>query len=241
MRVLVISDVHANLSALSAVLDDAADQYDTIWSLGDIVGYGPRPNECIAALCEHEHVAVPGNHDYGVLGRIALSDFNPDARGANLWTRAQLTPPSLQYLSGLPEKIVIGEFTLAHGSPREPVWGYLLYPRTAYDSMAFFDTPVCLVGHTHVPVIYAAGDGEAVALPPQPGVTVLLDDGRYIINPGSVGQPRDGNPAASYMLLDTVARSFSHRRVSYDVARTQADMRSFGLSPRLIARLDQGW
>lgn len=241
MRVLVVSDIHANLNAFDAVLADAAGQYEQIWSLGDIVGYGPRPNECIALLMELDHLAIPGNHDYGVLGRISLDDFNPDARSADLWTRERLTEASRRYLEALPETVTADGFTLAHGSPRAPIWEYLLSARDAHESMAHFDTPVCLVGHTHVPVIFAAVKGGVAVLPPQPQAVIVLDDGRYIINPGSVGQPRDGDPEAAYMLVDTVERTFSHRRVPYDVAGTQAEMRAAGLPPRLVARLAFGW
>lgn len=241
MRILVVSDVHANLAALQAVLADAAGQFDRVWSLGDIVGYGPHPNECLALLAEHEHVSIPGNHDYGVLGRISLDDFNPDARQANLWSRAQLSDDSRRYLESLPEMAVEGEFTLAHGSPRAPIWEYLFYARNAQESFGYYETSVCLVGHTHVPVIFAQFDGATEVISPQPGATVQLDAGRYIINPGSVGQPRDGDPAAAYLLVDTAARTFGHRRVAYDVDRTQAEMRALGFPPRLIARLDFGW
>lgn len=241
MRILVVSDIHGNLTALQAVLNDAEGLYDQIWSLGDVVGYGPWPNECIDLLCRQEHVAIPGNHDYAVLGRISLEDFNPEARSANLWTRRELTPTSRSYLQGLSEVEVVEGFTLAHGSPRAPIWEYLFYARSATESFAHFDTPVCLVGHTHVPVIFAHEQDAAVVVPPHLGVTVALDEERYIINPGSVGQPRDGDPAAAYLLVDTEQRTFLHRRVAYDIGATQRAMRTLGFSPRLIARLDFGW
>ena len=243
MRVLVVSDVHANLPALEAVLAHARGEYDALWSLGDVVGYGPYPNECIATLCEHPHSAISGNHDHAVLGRISLNDFNSDARQANLWTRDQLDERSRAYLSTLPETMVIDGFTLAHGSPRAPIWEYLLYARNAEESFGHFDTPVCLVGHTHVPLIFGQGrDGDQVdVLPPHPGLTVQLDEGRYIINPGSVGQPRDGDPTAAYLLLETGLGTFEHRRVAYDVDAMQTVMRSLGFAPRLIARLSFGW
>lgn len=241
MRILVVSDMHANLAALKAVLADAQGEYDTIWSLGDIVGYGPYPNECIAMLSQQPHVAICGNHDYAVLGRISLSDFNSDARQANLWTRERLADSSREYLESLPETAVVEGFTLAHGSPRSPIWEYLLYARNAQQSFDHFGTLICLVGHTHVPVIFAQGAAAAEVLPPQPGLSVQLDEGRYIINPGSVGQPRDGDPMAAYLLLDTALRIFAHRRVAYDVDATQAEMRRLGFAPRLIARLDFGW
>jgi diadenosine tetraphosphatase ApaH/serine/threonine PP2A family protein phosphatase len=242
MRVLVISDVHANLEALEAVLADAGD-FELIWSLGDIVGYGPDPNECIARLDGFLHVAIPGNHDWGVIGRLDIHDFNPDAQQANLWTRGQLTAASRSYLEALAETHVEGDVTLAHGSPRHPIWEYLLYSHTAEQSYAYFDTPICLVGHTHLPVIYRklSDEEHCKALDPEPGEWYRPEGARLIVNPGSVGQPRDGDPRAAYLLLDTEGQSIQHRRVAYDIAKTREKMRAVGLPRRLIARLDFGW
>ncbi|NLG51689.1 MAG: metallophosphoesterase family protein [Chloroflexi bacterium] len=242
MRVLVISDVHSNLTALQAVLDDAGE-VDITWSLGDIVGYGPEPNECIQTLQSRPHVAVAGNHDWGVLGKLDLADFNEDARIANLWNREQLTFESLAYLQALPEKRIEGVCTLTHGSPRHPIWEYVISTSVADANFAYFDTPICLVGHTHVPILFrqAAEDmaSQAIYLPEfQP---VQLDDARYIINPGGVGQPRDGDPRAAYLLLDTEELIIEHRRVAYDIAATQAKMRAVGLPRRNISRLEVGW
>jgi predicted phosphodiesterase len=242
MRVLVVSDIHANLEALSAVLEDAGP-FDVLWCLGDIVGYGPEPNACIDLIRTFEHVSIPGNHDWGVLGKLDLADFNTDARQANLWTREQLTPESRRYLEQLAEKQVIGEITLAHGSPRYPIWEYLLYASTATLNMAHFETHVCLVGHTHVPVRFHSEDSDtgvdAYALAERQIVT--LDTGKHILNPGSVGQPRDGDPRASYIIADTESLSFEPRRVVYPVARTQERMRELGLPNRLVGRLELGW
>ena len=242
MHVLVISDVHSNLTALNAVLADAGNA-DVIWSLGDIVGYGPEPNECIARLNEFEHVAIAGNHDWAVLGKLDLADFNADARNANLWTRDQLTPESEAYLDSLPETVVAGDFTLAHGSPRHPIWEYLFYAGMARLSFNYYDTAICLVGHTHVPVIFrdAVETHQCEVSQHVERAQVGLDEARYIINPGGVGQPRDGDPRAAYMLLDTEAKEFEHRRVSYNIAETREKMRALGLPPRLGARLEFGW
>jgi len=242
VRVLVISDVHSNLAALQAVLEDAGD-FDALWSLGDIVGYGPQPNECIATLCEYEHLYIAGNHDWGVLGKISLDDFNRNARRANLWNREQLTPESLAYLEAAPETIVEGEVTLAHGSPRYPIWEYLVYASTAKLSYSFFETQLCLVGHTHVPVVFelAQHDADCHGSPLRVGETLVLGKGRYIVNPGSVGQPRDGDPRAAYVLLDTDNLSMEYRRVRYDIAATQELMRKAGLPRRNIVRLERGW
>ncbi|MGC9359892.1 MAG: metallophosphoesterase family protein [Anaerolineae bacterium] len=242
MRVLVISDVHSNLAALQAVLENAGE-FDALWSLGDVVGYGPQPNECIATLREYDHLYIAGNHDWGVLGRISLDDFNRDARRANLWNREQLTPESLAYLEAAPETIVKGDITLAHGSPRYPVWEYLVYASAAKLSYEFFETKLCLVGHTHVPALFEMApqdsDCRRFALPI--GEPFALEEGRYIVNPGSVGQPRDGDPRAAYLLLDTDDLTIDHRRVPYDIAATQELMRQAGLPRRHIARLEMGW
>ena len=242
MRVLVISDVHSNLDALNAVLADAGE-FDIVWSLGDIVGYGPEPNECIARLSEYEHIAIDGNHDWGVLGKLDLADFNADARQANLWTREQLTAESSEYLNALGEVRVEGDITLAHGSPRHPIWEYLIYPGIAKLSFAYYDTSICLVGHTHLPVIFRdlPDSRKCKAMRPLEREPVRLDQGRYIVNPGSVGQPRDGDPRAAYLLLDTEDVVIEHRRVEYDIAATQEKMRAVKLSRRNIARLAMGW
>jgi len=242
MRVLVLADIHANLEALNAVLADAG-QFDVIWSLGDIVGYGADPNQTIARLDEYEHVAIAGNHDWAVLGKIDLADFNVDARRSNLWTREQLTPASRAYLEALPETRVEGDFTLAHGSPRSPVWEYLITAGEAEASFSHYDTTVCLVGHTHVPVIFrhSADGSQCVAVLAPERTLVRLDEVRCIINPGGVGQPRDGDPRASYLLLDTESMVFEYRRIQYEVAETQRKMRAAGLPMRNSVRLVAGW
>ncbi len=242
MRVLVVSDIHANLEALDAVLADAGP-FDVLWSLGDVVGYGPDPEACVAATRAGEHVAIPGNHDWGVLGRLDLEDFNADARAANLWTRAQLSDEARDYLSGLPETQVMDSITLAHGSPRYPIWEYLFYASTAALNFPHLETPVCLVGHTHMPLIFwqMEEDGPTEMLPLPEGEPLTLDKGRYIVNPGSVGQPRDGDPRAAYLLLETDTLTIEHRRVAYAIESTQERMRAAGLPGRLISRLALGW
>ena len=242
MRVLVISDVHSNLIALETVLADAP-AFDTVWSLGDIVGYGPQPNACIARLCAYDHLAVAGNHDWGVLGRLDLSRFNDVARQANLWSREKLTASSNLYLSLLEILQIEGPCTIAHGSPRSPIWEYILHESVALANYDHFETPICLVGHSHVPMILRrvdSGDLEILQADPEQG-EIDLSIGRHIINPGSVGQPRDGDPRAAYALLDTDAMTVSFHRVAYDVERVQARMREAGLPGALIARIEMGW
>jgi diadenosine tetraphosphatase ApaH/serine/threonine PP2A family protein phosphatase len=242
MRILVLSDIHANVTAFEAVLADAAGDWDQLWCLGDVVGYGPDPNECVALLQEQPHVALCGNHDWASLGRVDLDIFNPIARSAIEWTRRQLTDASRTYLESLEPLRVEHPFTLAHASPREPIWEYITDARVARANMAHFDTPYCLVGHTHVPVIFYQQDSEEIDMQrPSYGRARPLDGGRYIINPGGVGQPRDGDPRAAYAILDTDALTWEHRRVAYDVLETQSRMADHKLPAPLVARLQYGY
>ena len=244
MRILIISDIHANLVALDTVLD-AAGSFDRIWCLGDIVGYGPEPNECIDKLRTFDLVCVAGNHDWAVLDKLDLEEFNPDARRAALWTRDQLVPANLAWLGHLPEGIPpeLGRFTLVHASPRHPIWEYVLTPAVARINFDYFDTPICLVGHTHVPVVYYYDPAKdtATAEPLIENTPFALGQERMILNPGSVGQPRDGDPRAAYALFDTDAQTCTHYRVPYDIKATQAKMGQAHLPGRLIARLSYGW
>lgn len=241
MRILVISDIHANLPAFETVLADAHGRWDRIWCLGDVIGYGPNPNECVALLREHDPVCLTGNHDWAALGKLDISDFNPEASTAVRWTQSELTAETIAYLDAQPPKRVEGNFTLAHGSPRHPVWEYILDDQTAVENLSHFATPTCLVGHTHVPVLYAANEDEMVAFAPTYQETLFLDHGRVIINPGSVGQPRDSDPRAAYALLDTEAMSWEFHRISYPIHQTQEMMRAHGLPMPLIMRLEFGW
>ena len=242
MHVLVISDIHANLTALEAVLTTAGD-YDAVWCLGDLVGYGPDPNLCISRIRQLPNlVCIIGNHDAAVLQRIDTENFNPDARAAIQWTQNELTESSWAFLNSLPDKLLVDGITLAHGSPRHPVWEYLLDNRTATQSFNFFDTEYCLVGHTHLPVLYFLQNGNQVAqlIVPEPGTTLELSP-RMILNPGSVGQPRDRDPRAAYALYDTDSQTISFLRVSYDIFSVQQRMQAAGLPDRHIARLSGGW
>ena len=153
MHYLVLSDIHANLVALETVLADAPD-FDKIWCLGDLVGYGPNPNECIERIQEYDHVCLAGNHDWAALGKLDLRSFNTDARTANQWTQKELVPSAREYLDTLPTCAEQDGFYMAHASPKEPVWEYVLDTNVAYANFAHFPTPICLVGHTHVPIIF---------------------------------------------------------------------------------------
>lgn len=242
MRILVISDIHANLAAFEAVLEDAGGAWDLIWCLGDVIGYGPDPNECAALLRQHEHVGLTGNHDWAVLGKLDVDSFNREARAAILWTREALDQETREYLLSLPAATVEAPYTLAHGSPRQPVWEYILDEATASANFAHFDTAHCLVGHTHMAAIFEEVDEfHSRAHGPVYDEPLSLKRHRLIINPGSVGQPRDSDPRAAYGLLDTDTRTWQHYRVPYPIEVTQQRMREQNLPQRLIARLEMGW
>ncbi len=242
MQVLIVSDIHANLAALDQVLREA-DSFDAIWCLGDVVGYGPDPNACVSRLRELDpEYWLAGNHDWAALGKLDISDFNPMARLAALWTREQLTPENFAFLDSLPAEVrASDQFTLAHGSPRRPIWEYILDAQTAAANFAHFDTPYCLVGHTHVPAIYRQQNGRVDVPAYKLGESIGLKNGRLIINPGGVGQPRDGDSRASYLILDTDALTITYHRVEYPIQETQAKMSKAGLPSRLITRLNFGW
>jgi diadenosine tetraphosphatase ApaH/serine/threonine PP2A family protein phosphatase len=242
MRILVLSDIHANLAAFEGVLEDAAGKWDKIWFLGDLVGYGPNPNECVELLREYEHIALSGNHDWAALNKLDIDGFNEEARTAVLWTRNKLTKESRAFLDSLPAKRVQDDFTLAHASPRHTVWEYILEYETALENFAHFNTPYCFVGHTHVPVLIAEEKGDDLFVHnPTYTETIYLEDTRVIINPGSVGQPRDADPRAAYALLNSEDLTWEFHRVDYPIEETQAQMRAFGLPEALAARLAYGW
>lgn len=242
MRILIISDIHANLTAFETVMNDARGDWDYVWCLGDVVGYGPDPNECVNLLRTLPHLCLAGNHDWAALNRLDIRTFNPDARKAVDWTRTTLTPDNTAWLEALPTTFVIGQYTLAHGSPREPVWEYILEPLIAALNFPHFETPYCLVGHTHQPIIYElqSEHGDTEAIPPTYRTQRQLNGHRQIINPGSVGQPRDGDPRAAYAMLDTDALTWTAQRVDYPIKVTQDKMRALRIPNRLVDRLEYG-
>lgn len=240
MRCLILSDIHANWVALEAVLADAPE-FDELWCLGDLVGYGPNPNECVERVQDFACLCLAGNHDWATLGRLDLETFNSDARNANTWTQAKITPAVREYLSQLPTHEERKGIYIAHASPREPVWEYILDANLAYVNFTYFDESICLVGHTHIPAIYVLDEKERScrSLVPPEG-SLKLGEQRMIINPGSVGQPRDGDPRAAYAMLDLDHMVFEFRRVSYAIEITQERMRARELPRRLIDRLVVG-
>lgn len=242
MKALIVSDIHSNLEAFQAVIEDAAGLggFDEIWSLGDLVGYGPDPSACVELLRSHEHRAVAGNHDLAAAGKLSVERFNPYAAAANRWTAAQLTQEQADYIGGLPLTLEIDEFTLAHGSPRDPIWEYLITEDAAIACFTHIDTYWCLVGHSHMPFLCIPRPDGAVFMAFPQDRRVQLDEDALIINPGSVGQPRDGDPRASYVLYDDSAQTIAHYRVAYDIGATQDKMRRHGLPDYLIERLAVG-
>lgn len=247
MRVLLVSDIHGNFDALQAVLEDARSRggVDAVWNLGDTVGYGAEPGRCLQYLAELQAVSVAGNHDLAAIGRIPVSDFNPFAAAAIVWTGNQLTAEHKAYIAGLPLRWEQDGCTLVHGSPRDPVWEYVLSEDVAGENFPLFATPVCLLGHTHIPTIFvqppvAAGSLDCEGWLLEPGERLERGSIRLIYNPGGVGQPRDGDPRAAYAIFDTEAQCFAHYRVAYDVEAAQAKIRAAGLPEHLAARLGLG-
>lgn len=239
VRVAVISDIHSNLTAFRAVAADFAE-VDEVWCLGDLVGYGPDPNECVALLREYPHVCVAGNHDWAALGKVETDSFNVAAASAASWTAEQIDEETRAYLLTLPNEIDREGWRIVHGSPRDPIWEYVLEARQAGDLFELFDGRGCLIGHSHIPMIFVEMDEEVVILDPEYGEPLDLEDSRVIVNPGSVGQPRDGNPRASYALLDTDAGTLEFRRVEYDIVQVQERMREAALPKPLWKRLSYG-
>lgn len=243
MRVLVISDLHSNLTALEAVLADAGP-VDETWCLGDLVGYGPDPNEVVERLRSLPNLTcILGNHDVAVLGQMDYAVFNTEARKSLLWQKKHVTTENLIYLENLPQDtLVCQNVTLAHGSPRDPVWEYILNTLVARLNFESFQTPYCFVGHTHIQCLFQLDQTKdrVILDVPRAGVVLPLSP-RAILNPGSVGQPRDRDPRSSYALYDPQAETWEPRRVEYDVEAVQARIRAAGLPEKHALRLTEGW
>ena len=241
MRIAIISDVHSNLAALEAVLADAEGRgADAVWNLGDTVGYGPEPNGVVARLGEAGAVSVLGNHDAAATGAMETEWFNPVAAEAVAWTRAHLGEEAASYLAGLPEVERAGDWSLVHGTLRDPIREYLITEEAAEGHFERQETPFSAVGHTHVPLLVRRGERGVEGVTPVPGAPEDLGEGPLCVNPGSVGQPRDGDPRASYALVDGGAGTVTHFRVVYDVTATQRLMEAAGLPRALVERLAVG-
>ena len=243
MRIAIVSDVHANLAAFEAVLRhaEAAGPLDALWCLGDTVGYGPQPNECIALLRRYEHRVVSGNHDLAACGRMGTEEFNQAAAEAARWTAEQLSAGERSYLEELPPVVSEGDVTLVHGSLRWPEWEYLLSGEQAQAQFELQRTPHSLVGHSHLPfVCREEKDASPILRPATDGEQVELGAGRLILNPGGAGQPRDGDPRAPYAVYDGDAGVVTFFRVEYDIGATQRAMEVAGLPRWLSERLSHG-
>jgi len=241
LRVAVVSDIHGNLAALETVLAAIeTEETDELWCLGDLVGYGARPNECCAAVEARASFCLVGNHDLAVRGTIDLAEFSGDAGAAARWTRDVLTPQWLTYLNSLDVQGTREGVALYHGSARDPVWEYVLSDEAAVATLDLSEEPTVLVGHSHAALYVTVHDDDVGGGLAPAGTEVDLRGSRTLLNPGSVGQPRDGDPRAAYLVLDLEAGTASFRRVEYDVERTQAEIRDAGLPETLAARLTLG-
>ena len=242
MRILVVSDIHANFVAFEAVLKDAGS-FDTVWCLGDVVGYGPQPNECVEQLRELHPVCLAGNHDLAVTGQIALWDFTKDAQEVIFWTRHWLTQENMEWLTTLSSTPQVEHgITIVHASLRDPVWEYITTASLVKDNIQFAQTPICLHGHTHLATLFRKKWDEYRILEEylRLNTPIKLIPDQMFINPGSVGQPRDEDPRAAYAIINTDEMTYTQKRVLYDVTTVQALMKQAKFSNRLIRRLRFG-
>ena len=243
MRYAILADIHANLAAFEAVLEniEAKSGVDELWCLGDIVGYGPQPGECIELLRKYNPVCIAGNHDLGAIGKLDLAYFNTAAAAACRWTAGRLSPSDISYLANLPLTVTKGDFFLVHGSPAEPVLEYVMSTGIAEKNFSLFASPYCLVGHTHVPLAFKQEENACSSITLSPNIGLVLGVHRMIVNPGGVGQPRDGDPRASYAIYESEGGILRLHRVPYDIASTQDKMMKANLPMSLISRLQEGW
>ncbi len=242
MRTAIVSDIHANLQALEAVLEQVdAEQCDALWCLGDVVGYGADPDACVAIVRERAQICLAGNHDLAVTGALSVADFSDAARRAAEWTQQRIADDTRSFLEGLAPKDEDQVVSLYHGSPRDPVWEYVLSPLQAELGFDLQPERIGVVGHTHVALEFHRLDGEATTGETRrEGDELDLSGGHWLLNPGSVGQPRDGNPRAAWMLLDTDAWTASYRRVDYDIEGAAWAIRAARLPDVLAERLSFG-
>ncbi len=248
LRLAILSDIHSNLPALEAVLDriDAAG-VDETWCLGDVVGYGAHPNECADAVREHCSLCLVGNHDLAALDELDISTFSPAAAAAVHWTRETMSESTERFLRRLEPADEGREVALYHASPRDPVWEYVLWPDQAAECIRAQASRVSFVGHSHVALFFAladsaTGDAPADARGAQAGggTSLEIGRGRWLINPGSVGQPRDGDPRAAWLELDTDAWHATFHRIDYDIDRAADAIVATDLPEHLARRLYVG-
>jgi len=238
-----MSDIHANYTALEAVLKDAG-AVDETWCLGDLVGYGPDPNAVVEEVRDIKNLTcLMGNHDVGVIGKMSLDTFNGEAKRSLMYHEQVLSASNMDFIKSLPSNVKVrGEASIVHGSPRDPVWEYILNAMTASLNFDYFDTPWCFVGHTHLPSMFVRDEEQARILvsPTQPDTTVQLRP-KMILNPGSVGQPRDRDPRASYAIYDSEARTWTPKRVPYNIPEVQERIRAAKLPEKHAIRIAEGW
>jgi predicted phosphodiesterase len=242
MRVAIISDIHANRHAFEAVLSDIADSaVDEVWCLGDLVGYGAEPDACVELAREATVVCLAGNHDLAVAGEVPITDFSGAAGVAVGWTQRTMTRENVEYIGALSPSGARHDVGLYHGSPREPVWEYVLSPLLADLCLDAQEHRLCLVGHSHVALSFDRAVGEPANGDLRPaGSRVEIGEGEWLLNPGSVGQPRDGDPRAAWMLLDLDNDTANFTRCEYDIAGAAAAIRSAELPLSLAERLEHG-
>jgi predicted phosphodiesterase len=255
VRLAIVSDIHANLPALEAVLADAQSAgVDELWCLGDVVGYGAHPDECTSLIAERCSLCLVGNHDLAVLGELDDSAFSPAAAAAVRWTRETAAPETIEFLRGLEPAEESREVALYHASPRDPVWEYVLWPDQAAECIAVQAARVSLVGHSHVALFFVVAEDGNRRAPAQAielddvakgaqasaGTRLDLSEGRWLINPGSVGQPRDGDPRAAWLELDTDAWEATYQRVEYEIDRAAEAIAASELPEHLAKRLYVG-
>jgi predicted phosphodiesterase len=243
MRVLVISDIHANFTAFEAVLKDAG-KVDETWCLGDLVGYGPDPNAVVEEVRDIPHLTcILGNHDMAAIGRMPLEAFNGDARRSLIYHEKVISASNMDFMRSLSANVkVLGEATIAHGSPRDPLWEYILNALTARVNFENFDTPWCFVGHTHIQCMFALDENtDRITLDQTKADHAINLRSKLILNPGSVGQPRDRDPRAAYAIYDTEARTWTPHRVTYNIPEVQERIRAAGLPEKHALRIAEGW
>jgi diadenosine tetraphosphatase ApaH/serine/threonine PP2A family protein phosphatase len=242
MRIAILSDVHGNLPAFEAVLDDVEDQsVEEIWCLGDLVGYGAQPDDCVQLARDRCDLSLAGNHDLVVTGDIPISDFSAGAAAAARWTQETITENTLEYLKTLEPADPSREPALYHASPRDPVWEYVLSTWQAEENFDAMEARVAAVGHSHVALWFSRdGDGNMSGATAEAGEEKDLSSGRWLVNPGGVGQPRDGDPRAAWLLLDTSTWTAEWRRVEYPIEEAARAIEEAGLPRMLAERLFSG-